>query len=739
MYLNTHLSQTTAAQLSGVIERITFHNPDNGFCVLRIKARGHRELITVVGTILQIHHGEYIDCQGEWKQDKTYGLQFRAQTIRITVPNTKEGIIKYLSSGLIKGIGKHYAKKMVASFGEEILDIIEHAPQQLTAVEGIGEKRARLIAQSWKEQKMIRDIMVFLHSYGVSATRAARIFKMYGERAIEVVRQNPYRLAQDIHGMGFKTADELAIRLGFSLESVERAAAGIFYVLQQQASEGHCAVYKTVLFEKTAELLSLSLTQIQAGFDFACTQDTIKIEMFSGGEAIYLKYLFLAEQQVAKHLIRLLHSAGMLTAEKKKNIFEQFILNPKYQSKKMQLSSSQQQALEEVLHNKVSIITGGPGVGKTTVLMQLLLLVKPHIKNIRLCAPTGRAAKRLSEVTHMKALTIHRLLELQPGGISRFSKTNPLSVDLLIVDEVSMIDIQLMNQLLRVLPNHVHLILVGDVDQLPSVGPGMVLSDCITSEVIPFARLTEIFRQAKHSKIVTNAHRVNQGKLPFFDKETDKENLSDFYFIAEAEPEKIIEKIKKIVHFRIPERFGFCPIRQVQVLTPMRRSVLGSIHLNQVLQAELNPQTHYIERFGIRFAMGDKVMQVVNNYDKSVFNGDIGYICAIDEEEHQVTIEFDDRNVAYDFSELDEIQLAYACTIHKSQGSEYPAVVMPIGMQHFMLLERNLLYTGLTRGKKLVVLIGEMKAVAMAVKREQTQKRLTNLVARLRELSATLK
>jgi len=712
-------------KLHGSIERVTFHSEASGFCVLRVKVKGYRELITVIGSAASVTAGEYIECLGCWVNDRQHGQQFKTISLKIVPPTTLDGIEKYLGSGMVKGIGPHFAKKLVKAFGEQVFDVIEQTPQLLLELPGIGKKRQERVTSAWAEQKVIRDIMVFLQSHGVGTSRSVRIYKTYGEQAIEKVRENPYRLALDIHGVGFKTADTLAQKLGIGPQSLLRAQAGVRHVLQEWSGEGHCAAIRSKLCEMAAKLLEIPLSIIDEAIAAELTEGNLIAEIDGSDEFIFLTPLHRAEMGCAAHLNRLNQGDapwGVIDADKAIPWVEE--------QTGMTLSQSQAAAIRLVLQHKVSVITGGPGVGKTTLVNSLLKILKAKRVRIGLCAPTGRAAKRLAESTGMEAKTVHRLLEFDPTQFAfKHNDENPLDLDCLVIDESSMMDVVLMNQLLKAIPTEAAILIVGDVDQLPSVGPGSVLADIIDSGQIATVRLTEIFRQASTSKIITNAHRINQGQMPVVDK---TEALSDFYCLYAETPEEIFAKLMQVVLERIPQRFQFHPVNDVQILTPMNRGGLGARSLNIELQARLNGHSEpKITRFGNTYAPGDKVIQRINNYDKEVFNGDIGVIKSIDLEESQVKIVFDDREVDYEFSDLDEITLAYATSVHKSQGSEYPVVVIPMAMQHFMLLERNLLYTGVTRGKQLVVVIAQPKALAMAVKNQQSQRRITHLAARL--------
>jgi exodeoxyribonuclease V alpha subunit len=728
MLATTPDHRPSTEQVSGLIERVTFHNDESGFCVLRVKASGQRDEVTVVGSLPSVTAGEWLSAEGWWVRDKEHGLQFKATTLKTVPPTTTEGIERYLGSGLVKGIGPILANKLVGRFGAEVLVVIENRPSELLLVGGIGPKRRERIAQAWQEAKQVRKIMLFLHSHGVSTSRAVRIFKTYGEQAIEKVRDNPYALAKDIHGIGFATADQIAQKVGIPKESINRAKAGIDHALLEATSDGHCALPLAKLKVAAVKLLEVPDSTVEQALSQMLAGGSLLLEEIEGEPLVFLPHLRRAEEGIAARIKRLVEGQPLYPPID----FEKAVSWCENRTGKT-LAPSQCEALKTVLANRVVVITGGPGVGKTTLVNSILMILRAKNVKCLLCAPTGRAAKRLNETTGMEAKTIHRLLEIDPGtGQFGRNERHPLSCGLLVVDETSMVDVPLMHSLLRAVPSQAGLILVGDVDQLPSVGPGTALSDLIESEVVPTVRLTEVFRQAVNSQIITSAHRIRRGQMP--DVREARQD-SDFHFVERDEPEKIAATLVKLVKERILQRFGFDPIRDVQVLCPMNRGSLGVRELNTALQQTLNPARTgepVVERFGWRFLMRDKVIQTENDYDKDVFNGDIGTIERIDPVEHDVTVRFDERVVKYDFGELDEVSLAYAVSVHKSQGSEFTAVVIPIASQHYMLLQRNLIYTGITRGRKLVVLVGQKKALAIAVRNDRPQRRYSGLLASLR-------
>ena len=720
-----HTDHQPIIHLQGSVERVTFHSETSGFFVIRVKCKGQRELVTMTGNTPSVTAGEFVDATGIWFNDHKHGVQFKVKHIKTVTPNTLEGIEKYLGSGMVKGIGPHFARRLVRAFGEQVFDIIEANPERLTELDGIGKKRREKITSAWSEQKVIREIMVFLQSHGVGTARAVRIYKTYGDQSVAKVQENPYRLALDIHGIGFKTADSLAMQLGIDRESLIRAEAGVRHVLQESSGAGHCARAFDELVVEAAQLLDIPEVTIKEAIACEIDQQRLTPEVINGVPCLFLTPLYRAEVGVANHVNRLLQGSAPWAT------MDLAVAIPWVeQQNRLQLSNSQKAAITLAVQQKFCIITGGPGVGKTTVVNSILQIIRSRRVDVTLCAPTGRAAKRLSESTRQEATTIHRLLDFDPATFDfKRNADNPLSTALLVVDECSMVDIVLMNQLLRAVPDSASVLLVGDVDQLPSVGPGSVLSDLINSAAVPVVRLTEIFRQAASSQIITGSHAINRGQVPAV---STKGEDTDFFYLTDEEPEGLLVKLMRVVTQRLPKTFGFDPVNDIQVLVPMNRGGLGARSLNVALQEALNPHAHpRVTRYGWTYAPGDKVIQTVNNYDKDVFNGDIGRVKAIDIEEGELMIEFDGRDVCYVLNELDEIALAYAITIHKSQGSEYPCVVIPMAMQHYTLLERNLLYTGVTRGKQMVVLIGQAKAVGMAARTRKSNRRLTNLQLRL--------
>ena len=656
--------------VSGLVERVTFHSDESGFCVLRVKVRGHRDHTTVVGTLPQIQAGEWLEAEGRWTIDRDYGQQFKAEILRTAAPNTLEGMKKYLGSGLIKGIGPVFAERLVRHFRQEVLDIIETKPHKLLEVEGIGPIRHSKITTAWAEQRMVREIMVFLHSHGVSTSRAFRIYKAYGDKAIEKVVENPYCLARDIWGIGFKSADKIAESLGIAKDSDLRARAGIEYVLQTLTDDGHCGYPREDLVKGAVKMLEISDGICDSAIDYLLQEErVVQHNRNNDADLIYLTALDRAEENLAVHLAELSkapHPCSDIKVEKAIEWVEQKV--------RLQLAVEQREAIRIAVQNKVMVITGGPGVGKTTVVNSIVKIMRAKKLEVVLAAPTGRAAKRMMETTGLEAKTIHRLLEFDPAtGAFKHNADKPLEGDVFIIDETSMMDLLLAYQLIRAIPKYAALILVGDVDQLPSVGPGCVLRDIIESELIPVCRLTEVFRQAAQSAIITNAHKVNRGQIPIFPQgKVQSPDQTDFYFVHADEPEKAVSLVIDLTCKAIPDRFGFDCFDGIQILSPMQRGLLGCRNLNAALQENLNPEGPSVQRYGWTFRIGDKVMQTVNDYDKDVFNGDIGRIESLDPVDQEITVQFDGRRVTYEFNELDELILSYAVTVHKSQGTEYP-------------------------------------------------------------------
>ena len=705
--------------IKGVVERITFQSPETGYTVLRFKASRHNDLVTVVGMLMDVVVGTNLEINGVWKVDKKYGQQFEAHTWQEVMPATVYGIEKYLGSGLIKGIGPKYAKKIVAKFGADTLDIIEENIERLGEVEGIGKKRIQQIKFSWVRQREIKNVMVFLQSHDVSSAYAAKIYKAYGNDAVKRVQENPYQLADDIWGIGFKTADTIAVKMGIEKDEFNRLRSGIKYALGELGNEGHVFAYREQLIKKGKELLDVTESQLDEAIERMMKSDDLKVEE----DAIYLPPFYYAEIGAAKRL------RMIISAEAEENIFtkDQMVdLGRIQKTLGISYDDVQAEAIHRAANSKVMVLTGGPGTGKTTTTQGIIQAFLDKGLSILLAAPTGRAAKRMSEATGREAKTIHRLLEFKPPEGYKRNEENPLEGDVLLVDECSMIDIMLMNSLLKAVPANMRLVLIGDVDQLPSVGAGNVLRDIIASEAVPVVRLTKIFRQAQQSRIITNAHKVNEGKFP----DISNGKNSDFFFLNREEPEVIAKEIVELVKNKLPNYYKVKP-SEIQVLTPMQKGIIGAINLNQELQKAINPSMEGIRRGGYIFKQYDKVMQIRNNYDKEVFNGDIGRILEIDTEDNTLTVLFDGRKVLYEASELDELVQAYACTIHKSQGSEYPIVVMPVSMTHFMMMQRNLIYTGITRSKKVCVVVGTMKALGYAVRNITVTKRNTMLKERL--------
>jgi len=712
--------------LQGTLERITYVNEENHYVVARLKVPGRRELATIVGNLPSVTPGESLKLTGEWTLHTKYGEQFKVDAFESVTPATVAGIEKYLGSGLIKGIGPVFASRLVAAFGTETLRIIEEEASRLLKVDGIGQVRLQRIRTAWEEQKDIRDVMIFLQGQGVSSAYAAKIFKTYGKSSIAVVQDNPYRLAQDIYGIGFKTADRIAQALGIEKHSPLRAEAGVIHVLNGLAEEGHVYYPLDGLVKESAGILEVAPEIVAQAIDRLRQEERVVCQEGPEGVAVYLASLHAAEEGVARRLLSLAEGG-----ESPADIdIERAILWVE-QASRLHLADEQKEAIRQTLQQKLLVITGGPGTGKTTILKCVIQILEKKQRRIILCSPTGRASKRMSEATGREARTVHRLLEFSPkDGRFKRDQGRPLEADLVIVDEASMLDVVLMNSLLKAIPPVAGLILVGDVDQLPSVGPGAILRDIIASGLVRVIRLTEIFRQARDSQIVVNAHRINHGEFPLCADWEGKER-SDCYLLAKEEAQDVQAAILELAARGLPRRHRVDPMEELQVLSPMQKGPIGVMQLNQALQALLNPSGPELLRSGRLYRAGDRVMQIRNNYDKDVYNGDIGRIVTLDQEEREVTVRFDNRQVTYDFSELDELVLAYAITVHKSQGSEYPAVIVPVHTAHYVMLQRNLLYTAVTRGRGLVVLVGTKKAIAIAVKNQRIQKRYTGLARRL--------
>ena len=721
-------------ELEGQIERITYINEENGYIVAKVKVPGFLSPVTIVGNLLALAPGEMLKMNGGWETHPKFGRQFRVLSHTTMLPASVKGIKKYLGSGLIKGIGSVMASRIVKKFGEKTLEVIDERIEQLACVEGIGEKRIRMIKKAWADQKEIRSVMIFLQEHGVGVSHATKIYRKYGQRSIAVVSQNPYKLATDIIGIGFQTADRIAQNLGFEKGAPVRAEAGILYVLNQLSEEGHVFYPYEPLIERCCEILEVDRETIIKAFGTIALDGQIVIEDLNqlpdefepNRKAVYLTRFHVSETGISRHLSRLISSRKTIRSmdlEKAVDWVQKRI--------DLQLAPRQIDAIKRAISDKVLIITGGPGTGKTTIIHAIIQIYRPVGARIFLAAPTGRASKRMTEATGQPARTIHRMLEFnwQKGGFQR-NENRPLEADVIILDEVSMIDTILMYHLLKAVPSGATLIMVGDSNQLPSVGPGNVLKDVINSGSIPVIELNEVFRQARESLIIMNAHRINKGKVP--EIRDPGEDLGDFYFIEQEDPDQALHIVMELVCKRIPQRFNMRPKEDIQVVTPMHKGIVGTVNLNMKLQDSLNPSKMEIVRGDRGFRLNDKVMQIRNNYEKEVFNGDIGLVKSIDTENQEVVVDYDGRAVPYDYVELDEIILAYAISVHKAQGSEYPAVVLPILSQHYLLLQRNLIYTAVTRGKRLVVMVGSKKALAMGVRNERTLKRYTYLEKRLK-------
>lgn len=707
--------------LIGEVDKVVFLNEENGFGVIRVRPNGSDDVVTVVGTLPFVSVGASVNIKGEWKNNSKYGQQFCVREYEEIPPATVEGIEKYLGSGLIKGIGPTYAKRIVKKFGEDTIRVIEDEPDRLLEIDGIGVKKLEMIKNAWEEQKEIKNVMIFLQSNDVSTSYAVKIFKAYGNASIKMVKDNPYRLTDDIWGIGFKTADKIAQKIGFEITSYERCRSGIIYILNELSNEGHCFSTKDVLVERAKELLGVDDSFISFAIERMVVEKSI---IFDESDAFYIPSLYFSEVGIARRIAQVASTRSMFQTEHIDGIVDEVQREYDIVYDEVQL-----EAVKAAAKSKVMVLTGGPGTGKTTTTVAILRVFNKLGARISLVAPTGRAAKRMSEITGTEAKTIHRLLEYKPPEGYRRNIENPLDCDVLIVDEASMVDVILGYNLLQALPDSSIIVFVGDVDQLPPIGAGNMLRDIIDSGVVQVIHLKRIFRQAQGSAIVTNAHKINKGDMPILSGGEDR----DFFYIEEDDPQKVVNVIKDLCLERLPNYYGLDSVNDIQVLCPMQKGVVGVKNLNVVLQEALNPSDCFIKHGGTQYRINDKVMQIKNNYEKNVFNGDIGTIVSINAEDKTIVIKFDEDYIDYEITEMDEITLAYATTIHKSQGSEYPIVVAPMTLQHYIMLTRNLIYTCVTRAKKAFILVGTKKAIAISVANDKMQKRNTMLSQRIRE------
>ncbi|RQD58783.1 MAG: ATP-dependent RecD-like DNA helicase [Desulfonatronovibrio sp. MSAO_Bac4] len=717
--------------LKAEVTNLVYHNEENGYAVVRVTSQEEPGLVTVCGTMGRLVPGEMLSLKGQWKEHPKYGRQFIVSEFEQIFPATVNGIKRYLSSGMIKGVGPVMAEKMVKEFGKEVLDILENDPDQLLKIDGLGPKKLEKIISSWEGQREIRTLMLFLQTHQIPTTFAGRIYKKYGSEAVSVIKDNPYSLVYDIRGVGFKTADKMALKLGMAPDSPQRIQAAVIYILFQLSEKGHLFYPAQELTHKVLEALEgVDPEIVESALDSLSEAKKIVIEDLPEQgiqKAVYLNLFYRVENEITQRLCGLTrHPSGLSEKKIKAKISEL------EEDDRINLTMEQKQAVMDSCLNKAYIITGGPGTGKTTITRMIVRTLKDLGLKVKLAAPTGRAAKRLSQATGAEAGTIHRMLKYNPAGGFDHNEENKLKADAAIVDEASMLDAQLMNHLLRALPVTCRLILVGDVNQLPAVGPGDVLNDILSSETLPSSRLTNIFRQARESSIVVNAHKINIGRFPV--SSTKEPPQADFFWVVQEDLIRVKELITYMVCDRIPSVYGLDPLRDIQVLTPMHKGEVGTQELNRVLQDKLNPGEDAIVRGYRSFRVGDRVLQIRNNYEKEVFNGDLGWIKGYDSEDAELVVDFEGRKVIYDLDEVDELTLAYAVSVHKSQGSEYPAVVMPVVTQHYMLLQRNLIYTGLTRARKLAIIIGSQKAMGIGIRNQGAGRRFTHLRYRLQKV-----